>query len=75
MSKEMNQRHFKNPIEITDLIAEAVVHASARRNQDLDAKESLSELSDEEEKGIIGGLSLVKLPIICGLIACDDVYI
>jgi hypothetical protein len=70
----MNQRHFKNPIEITDLITEAVVHASARRNQD-DAKDTLSELSDEEKKGINGGLSLVKLPIICGLIACDDVYI
>jgi hypothetical protein len=75
MSKEMSQRHLKNPIKITDLIAEAVVHASARRNQDLDAKDTLSELSDEEKKGINGGLCLVNLPIICGLIACEDVYI
>jgi len=68
MSKERNQRHLKNQIEITDLIAEAVIHASARRNQFLDAEESLSELSDEEKKGIHGGL----LPrIIIGLIFVD----
>ncbi len=59
MSKEINQRHLKNQIEITDLIAEAVDHASARRNQVLDAQESLSELSDEEEKGINGGLRII----------------
>ncbi|XHR81071.1 MAG: hypothetical protein ACFKPT_22925 [Gloeotrichia echinulata GP01] len=57
MSSEMNQRQLKNHIEITDLIAEAVVNASARRHQGLDAEESLSELSDEEEKTISGGLS------------------
>ncbi|MEH2138808.1 hypothetical protein [Nostoc sp.] len=68
MSSEMNQRYTKSQIEITDLIAEAVVHASARRNQVLDAQESLSELSDEEEKGINGG-SLIR--IIIGLIFVD----
>ncbi len=59
MSKQINQRHLKNQIEITDLITEAVDHASARRNQVLDAQESLSELSDEEEKGINGGLRII----------------
>ncbi|AVH63808.1 MULTISPECIES: hypothetical protein [unclassified Nostoc] len=68
MSSEMNQRYTKSQIEITDLIAEAVVHASARRKQVLDAQESLSELSDEEEKGINGG-SLIR--IIIGLIFVD----
>ncbi|MCM0589047.2 MAG: hypothetical protein ACSI46_01925 [Gloeotrichia echinulata DVL01] len=80
MSSEMNQRQLKNHIEITDLIAEAVVNASARRHQGLDAEESLLELSDEEEKTISGGLLnqptiLGRKPIICGLVACDDVYI
>jgi hypothetical protein len=55
MSQEINQRHLKNQIEITDLIAEAIVNASARRNQVSDAKDSLSDLSDEEEKAINGG--------------------
>ncbi|MEH1929429.1 MAG: hypothetical protein V7K14_14125 [Nostoc sp.] len=59
MSKEMNQRHLKSQIEIADLIAEAVDHASARRNQVLDTQESLSELSDEEKKGINGGLRII----------------
>lgn len=69
MSREMNQKHLKNQIEITDLIAEAVIHASARRNQVLDVEESLSELSEEEEKGIHGGL----LPrIIIGLIFVNE---
>ncbi|MEI1377242.1 hypothetical protein PQG02_11295 [Nostoc sp. UHCC 0926] len=59
MSSEMNQRYIKSQMEITDLIAEAVVHASARRNQVLDAQESLSELSDEEEKDINGGFRII----------------
>ncbi len=64
MSKEANQRQIKNQIEVTDLIAEAVVQASARRNQILDGEESLSELSDEQGKAINGGL--LKPPIIFG---------
>lgn len=55
MSMDINQRKFNGQIEITDLIAEAVQNASARRNQVLDAKEPLSELSGEETKGINGG--------------------
>ncbi len=62
----MNQRHIENQIEITDFIAEAVIHASARRNQVLDVEESLSELSEEEEKGVTGGFQL-PIPIILGL--------
>lgn len=68
MSSNINQRQIKSQIEITDLIEEAVVNASARRSQVLDAKEPLSELSDEEEKGIIGGL--IK-PIILGYFPAD----
>lgn len=58
MSKEMNQRHLKSQIEIADLIAEAVEHASARRNQVLDTEESLSELSEQDKKGINGGFRI-----------------
>jgi hypothetical protein len=65
MSKEINQRHLKSQIEIADLIAEAVDNASARRNQVLDTQESLSELSDQDEKAINGGLSF---RIIIGLL-------
>lgn len=55
MSVDINQRKFNSPIEITDLIAEAVQNASARRNQVLDAKEPLLTFSEEEAKGIMGG--------------------
>lgn len=68
MSSNINQRQIKSQIEITDLIEEAIVNASARRNQVLDAKEPLSELSDQEENGITGGL--VK-PIILGYFPTD----
>ncbi|MEH1901150.1 hypothetical protein [Nostoc sp.] len=66
MSKEMNQRHLKSQIEIADLIAEAVDHASARRNQVLDTEESLSELSEQDKKGINGGFRITT-----GLIFVD----
>jgi hypothetical protein len=43
-----NQRKYHGQIEITDLVAEAVSNATARRNQVLDSEESLSPLSDEQ---------------------------
>ncbi|MBG1263353.1 hypothetical protein F8S20_31845 [Nostoc sp. BAE] len=51
----IHQKHLKSQIEITNLIEEAVMNASARRNQVLDVQESLSELSEEEQKNITGG--------------------
>ena len=61
MSMDIHQKYLKSQIEITNLIEEAVVNASARRNQVLDAQEPLSELSEEEEKGITGGIRIVFL--------------
>ncbi|WP_230967480.1 hypothetical protein [Nostoc commune] len=55
MSMNIHQKHLKSQIEITNLIEEAVMNASARRNQVLDVQESLSELSEEEQKNITGG--------------------
>ncbi|MEH2178225.1 hypothetical protein [Nostoc sp.] len=46
-------KHFTSQIEITNLIEEAVVNASARRRQVLE-QNSLSELSEEEQKNITG---------------------
>ncbi|MBD2415001.1 MAG: hypothetical protein KME52_20125 [Desmonostoc geniculatum HA4340-LM1] len=51
----IHQKHLTNQIEISNLIEEAVVNASARRNQVLDTQEVLSELSEDEQKNITGG--------------------
>ncbi len=50
-----NQRKSHGQIEITDLVAEAVSNAAARRNQVLDSEESLSPLSDEQAGAVTGG--------------------
>ena len=50
-----NQRKSHGQIEITDLVAEAVSNAAARRNQVLDSEESLSPLSDEQAGALMGG--------------------
>ena len=50
-----NQRKSHGQIEITDLVAEAVSNAAARRNQVLDSEESLSPLSDEQAGAVMGG--------------------
>jgi len=50
-----NQRKSHGQIEITDLVAEAVSNAAARRNQVLDSEESLSPLSDEQARAVTGG--------------------
>ena len=50
-----NQRKYHGQIEITDLVAEAVSNAAARRNQVLDSEESLSPLSNEQAGAVVGG--------------------
>lgn len=55
MSREINQKQLKNQIEIENLIEEAVIHASARREQLLNGNEDMSDLSDEEKRAIAGG--------------------
>ncbi|MBE8964805.1 hypothetical protein IQ277_00660 [Nostocales cyanobacterium LEGE 12452] len=49
----IHHKHLTSQIEITNLIQEAVVNASARRKQVLE-QDSLSELSEEEQKNITG---------------------
>ena len=53
MSINIHQKHLTSQIEITNLIEEAVVNASARRKPVLE-QNSLSELSEEEQKNITG---------------------
>lgn len=65
---DMYQRQLKSQIEITNLIEEAVVNASARRNQVLDAKELLLELCEDDEKGITGGQRIVLGGLGIGLV-------
>ena len=60
------QRNYYGQIEITDLIAEAVSNAAARRNQVLDSEEPLSPLSDEQVGAVTGGLTV---PITMGIIS------
>ncbi|MDZ7966086.1 MAG: hypothetical protein RM368_14075 [Nostoc sp. DedSLP03] len=49
----IHHKYLTSQIEITNLIEEAVVNASARRKQVLE-QNSLSELSEEEQKNITG---------------------
>jgi hypothetical protein len=61
-----NQRKSHGQIEITDLVAEAVSNAAARRNQVLDSEESLSPLSDEQAGSVTGGGILQDLIVLGG---------
>lgn len=65
MSMNIHQKHLTSQIEITNLIEEAIVNASARRNQVLE-QDSLSELSEEEQKNIMGGEGLIDKIIFIG---------
>jgi hypothetical protein len=65
MSMNINQKHFRSQIEITNLIEEAVANASARRNKVVE-EDSLSELSEEEKKNITGGGILDRIIIFGG---------
>ncbi|PSB27519.1 hypothetical protein [Chlorogloea sp. CCALA 695] len=75
MSANINQRKCNSQIEITDLIAEAVQNASARRNQVLDAKEPLLAFSEEEANGIMGGQVGKADYTTCGIISCDPPFL
>lgn len=60
------QRKYHSQIEITDLVAEAVFNAVARRNQALNSEESLSPLSDEQVGSVIGGQVRPDLTVTTG---------
>jgi len=60
-----NQRKSHGQIEITDLVAEAVSNAAARRNQVLDSEELLSPLSDEQAGAVTRG-GFFSIPIYIG---------
>ncbi|MBW4612808.1 MAG: hypothetical protein KME21_05915 [Desmonostoc vinosum HA7617-LM4] len=64
-----NHRNHKNPIEINDLIGDAVENAITRRNASLYSEDDFSNLSEEEAANIAGGLTSLKLipPITAGI--------
>jgi phage terminase large subunit-like protein len=69
---ERYQKKYHTQIEITDLIAEAVSNATARRNQVLDSEEFLSALSDEQTRSLSGGqFSIISDYQTCGM-QCPD---
>ena len=53
--------NINDQIEITNLIAEAVANAKARRNEILNGEASLSSLSDEQSTLIAGGKKFEEL--------------
>ncbi len=65
-----------NPIEINDLIDDAVKNAATRRNEALNSEEGLLSISEEEAKNIAGGTwcvpiiqgAIIKPPLIIGVI-------
>jgi hypothetical protein len=52
-----SKRKYHSQIEITDLVAEAVSNAAARRNQVLDSEEPLSSLSTEQTESLVNRLT------------------
>lgn len=50
-----DQRKYHGQFEITDLVAEAVSNAAARRNQVLDSEDFFSSLSNEQAGTVKGG--------------------
>ncbi|WP_138498539.1 hypothetical protein [Nostoc sp. PA-18-2419] len=72
----MERKNSNMRLEINNLIDDAVNNAVARRNLGEDSEDTLLNLSDEETAKVEGGIasvSLVKIPIICGLIALPRV--
>ncbi|MFN6537175.1 MAG: hypothetical protein RM021_012500 [Nostoc sp. EkiNYC01] len=68
----MESKNSNIRLEINNLIDDAVNNAVARRNLGEDSEDALLSLSDEETANVAGGLasvSLLRVPIICGLIA------
>lgn len=66
-----NQSKYNDRLEINDLIGDAVKKAVARRNQILDAEEPLLELSEENTKGVTGGIELPQ--IVMGYFPSDPI--
>ncbi|MBG1267515.1 hypothetical protein [Nostoc sp. WHI] len=64
---ESKERNYNGQIQIDDLINDAVENALARRNQALDSEDVLS---NEEMKNVVGGISIIKPPLISGIIVC-----
>lgn len=60
-------------IEINELIAQSVSNAAARRNQAIEAEDTLVSLSDEQATDVKGGL--LKPIITLGLIACPPIVV
>jgi len=58
-----SKRKYHSQIEITDLVAEAVSNAPARRNQVLDSEEPLSSLSTEQTESLVNRLTWYPLGI------------
>lgn len=64
-----HKKIHNSPIEINDLIDDAVKNAMVRRHAGLDATEGLLSVSEEEAEGVTGGLSLPGgSPIINGIV-------
>ena len=52
-----SERMYNGQVEITDLIAEAVSNAEARRKQAKNSEECLTQLSNEQSGAVTGGSS------------------
>ena len=52
---DVNKRKCNDPIELNDLIGDAVKNAVARRNLAIDSEDDLLALSDEELASVTGG--------------------
>ncbi|MFK0732897.1 MAG: hypothetical protein ACFKPT_22935 [Gloeotrichia echinulata GP01] len=70
-----HQRMYNSPIEINDLIDDAVKNAVARRHEALDSEEALLSMSDEEAKSVAGGglNFLINPPYIINGIIIDPI--
>ena len=65
-------KNHRAKVEITDLIAEAVSNAEARRHQITDVEASLS---DAEAAAVKGGFSASVKPIILGKMICPPIIV
>ncbi|GAB4194909.1 MAG: hypothetical protein Fur006_40940 [Coleofasciculaceae cyanobacterium] len=60
-------------IQINELIAQSVSNATARRNQAIEAEETLVSLSDEQATDVKGGL--LKPVTTIGFILCPPIVV
>ena len=68
---DVNKRKCNDPIELNDLIGDAVKNAVFRRNEVIDSEDALSALSNHEAGSIAGGITKANEPISLGIIVCD----